>query len=93
MDNLSTRYFQTQKKLSLEQARCKYFLAKFNYELEYKLGKSNIVVDALCRKGTLALITQVQSFFQDKIKQGLKHDPLAKNLIAMDREGKTQNLA
>ncbi|RVX02486.1 hypothetical protein CK203_031144 [Vitis vinifera] len=45
--NVATSYFQTQKKLSLKQARWQDFLAEFNYTLEYKLGSANHVADAL----------------------------------------------
>ncbi|KAL5758776.1 hypothetical protein ACOSP7_021387 [Xanthoceras sorbifolium] len=53
-DNVATSYFQTQKKLSPKQARWQDFLAEFNYTLEYKPGKANLVADALSRKAELA---------------------------------------
>ncbi|GKD28386.1 reverse transcriptase [Tanacetum coccineum] len=46
-DNIATSYFQTQKKLSPKQARWQDFLAEFDYQLEYKPGKANVVADAL----------------------------------------------
>ncbi|KAI4331788.1 hypothetical protein L6164_016743 [Bauhinia variegata] len=55
-DNVATSYFQTQKKLSPNQARWQDFLAKFDYELQYKTGKANVVADALSRKDELATL-------------------------------------
>ena len=43
-------YFQTQNKLSPKQARWQDFLAEFDYQLEYKSGKANVIADALSRK-------------------------------------------
>ncbi|GKC20426.1 reverse transcriptase [Tanacetum coccineum] len=57
-DNIATSYFQTQKKLSPKQARWQDFLAEFDYTLEYKPGKANVVTDALSRKAEFAAITQ-----------------------------------
>ncbi|GKA61229.1 transposon Tf2-12 polyprotein, partial [Tanacetum coccineum] len=48
-DNIATSYFQTQKKLSPKQARWQDFLAKFDYQLEYKPGKANVKIIALAK--------------------------------------------
>ncbi|GJZ13745.1 ATP-binding cassette subfamily C member 8 [Tanacetum coccineum] len=66
-----------------------HFLAKFDYQLEYKPGKANVVVDALSRKAEFAVITQSQFFLQDQIKEGLEHDPLSKKLITLAKDGRT----
>lgn len=58
-DNVATSYFQTQKKLTPKQARWRDFLAEFDYVLEYKPGKPNLVADALSRKGELASIIKL----------------------------------
>ncbi|GKA02488.1 reverse transcriptase [Tanacetum coccineum] len=42
-DNIGTIYFQTQKKLSPKQACWQDFLAEFDYQLEYKTGKANVI--------------------------------------------------
>jgi len=89
-DNVAISYFQTQKKLSPKQARWQDFLAEFDYTLEYKPGKANVVADALSRKVELASISRVDSPFLDRIKNGLQLDPLAKSLIALVEEGKTR---
>ncbi|GJU42206.1 putative nucleotidyltransferase, ribonuclease H [Tanacetum coccineum] len=88
-DNIATSYFQTQKKLSPKQARWQDFLAEFEYQLEYKPGKANVVVDTLSRKAEFAAITQAQFFLQDRIKERFEHDPLAKKLIALAKEERT----
>ncbi|GKD07985.1 putative nucleotidyltransferase, ribonuclease H [Tanacetum coccineum] len=89
-DNIATSYFQTQKKLSPKQAHWQNFLAEFDYQLEYKPGKANVVADALSRKAEFAAITQAQFFLQDRIKEGLEHDPLAKKIISLAKDGRTQ---
>nr|GEW77022.1 hypothetical protein VITISV_037851 [Tanacetum cinerariifolium] len=89
-DNIATSYFQTQKKLSPKQARWQDFLPEFDYRLEYKPGKANVVADALSRKAEFAVITQAQFFPQDRIKEGLKHDPLANKIVALTKDGKTR---
>ncbi|CAL2270473.1 unnamed protein product [Prunus armeniaca] len=57
-DNVATSYFQSQHKLSPKQARWQDFLAKFDYKMEYKQGKTNVVADALSRKAALATVVQ-----------------------------------
>ncbi|XP_059663382.1 uncharacterized protein LOC132309045 [Cornus florida] len=89
-DNVATSYFQTQKKLSPKQARWQDFLAEFTYHFEYKPGKANVVADALSRKAELAAISRPQHSLVERIKEGLQHDPLAKSLIQLAKEGKTR---
>ncbi|CAN4118074.1 unnamed protein product [Withania somnifera] len=45
-DNVATSHFQSQKKLTPKKARWQDFLAEFDYKLEYKPGKTNVVADA-----------------------------------------------
>ncbi|KAG8382501.1 hypothetical protein BUALT_Bualt05G0083800 [Buddleja alternifolia] len=89
-DNVATSYFQTQKKLSPKQARWQDFLAEFDYVLEYKPGKANVVADALSRKAELAAISLAKGNVHEKIKEGLEHDPMAKELMRLAKEGKTR---
>ncbi|GMI66047.1 hypothetical protein HRI_000274000 [Hibiscus trionum] len=88
-NNVATSYFQTQKKLSPKQARWQDFLAEFDYILQYKSGKPNVVFDALNRKAELAAQSQVTSPLLDRIKEGLHQEPLAKSIISLVNEGKT----
>ena len=91
-DNVATSYFQTQKKLSPKQARWQDFLAEFDYRLEYKPGKANVVADALSRKAELVTLSmsQPKSDLVMRIKEGLQQDPLAKDLLGKVLEGKTR---
>ncbi|XP_021810678.1 uncharacterized protein LOC110753998 [Prunus avium] len=59
-DNVAISYFQSQQKLSPKQARWQDFLMEFNYKLEYKQGKTNVVANALSRKATLTAVVQPQ---------------------------------
>nr|XP_009786885.1 PREDICTED: uncharacterized protein LOC104234933 [Nicotiana sylvestris] len=67
-----------QKKLTPKQARWQDFLAEFDYALEYKPGKGNVVADALSRKVELAAITSTRWDIREAIKEGMQHDPTAK---------------
>ncbi|KAG8363029.1 hypothetical protein BUALT_BualtUnG0012500 [Buddleja alternifolia] len=87
-DNVGTSYFQTQKKLSPNQDMAD-FLAEFDYVLEYKPGKANVVADALSRKAELAAISLAKGNIHEKIKEGLGHDPMARSYEAC-QEGKTR---
>ncbi|KAE8690692.1 cytochrome P450 78A7-like [Hibiscus syriacus] len=89
-DNVATSYFQTQKKLSPKQARWQDFLAEFDYTLEYKPGKTNVVVDALSRKTELATISLAKGTVLERIKEGLEQDPLTRELVKLASDGKTQ---
>nr|GEW06882.1 hypothetical protein [Tanacetum cinerariifolium] len=55
----------------------------------YKMKKANVVADALSCKAEFVAITQAQFFLQVRIKEGLKHDPLAKKIIALAKDRKT----
>ena len=49
------------------------------------------MVDALSHKTELASMTsQPQGDIMDLLREGLKHDPVAKSLIALAHEGKTK---
>ncbi|KAK9233383.1 hypothetical protein WN943_023632 [Citrus x changshan-huyou] len=91
-DNVATSYFQSQKKLSPKQARWQDFLAEFDYRLEYKPGKANVVADALSRKAELATLSmsQPKSDLVSRIKEGLQQDPLAKDLLEKVLKEKTR---
>ncbi|GKG30494.1 reverse transcriptase [Tanacetum coccineum] len=61
---------------------------EYTVQVKYKTGKANVVADALSRKAKFAAITQAQFFLQDRIKEGLEHDPLAKKIISLAKDGK-----
>ncbi|KAI5648407.1 hypothetical protein M9H77_34412 [Catharanthus roseus] len=72
----------------LKKAICK---DPFDYSLEYKPGKTNVVADALSRKVEVASISRVDSPLLKRIKDGLQQDSLAKNLIVLVMAGKTRH--
>ena len=49
-DHQSLRYLQTQPHLSLRQARWSQLLQDYDFEVEYRSGKLNVVADALSRR-------------------------------------------
>ncbi|PKI73202.1 hypothetical protein CRG98_006400 [Punica granatum] len=89
-NNIATSYFQTQKKLSLKQARWQDFLAEFNFLMEYKPGKTNVVADALSRRMELVVISRLESPLFGRIKEGLQHDVKARILLELARKGKSR---
>ena len=61
--------FESQKKLSLKQARWHDFLAEFDYVLKDKPGRANLVVDALSRKVELVAMSRIQRELLTLIKE------------------------
>lgn len=59
---------------------------KFDFEMEYKLDRANLVV---VTQEELASITNLSFSLVDKIKEGLEHDPQAKDLMEFAKQGKT----
>ncbi|CAN6567559.1 unnamed protein product [Malus baccata var. baccata] len=90
-DNVATSYFQTQQKLTPKQARWQEFLAEFDYKLEYKQGKENVVADALSRRVELmATVLKPQSHLLGRVREGLSHDVQSKNIVEFVKDGKTR---
>ncbi|KAJ4728107.1 Retrotransposon protein, putative, Ty3-gypsy subclass [Melia azedarach] len=89
-DNVATSYFQNQKKLSPKQARWQDFLAEFDYVMEYKPGRANVVADALSRKAEFASMSRPECNILERVKEGLNHDAFAKSLMELAQEGKTR---
>lgn len=71
MDKMATSYFQTQKKQSSKQSKWQNFLIEFNYVLEYKSSRANLIADALSQMVEFATISWPQSNPMDRIKEGL----------------------
>lgn len=89
--NVATSYFQSQKKLTPKQARWQDFIAEFDYELEYKPRKANVVANALSRKAELVVITRTEGDTINQIREGMTHDHVARQLIGMAKEGTTKS--
>ncbi|XP_012837907.1 PREDICTED: uncharacterized protein LOC105958449 [Erythranthe guttata] len=53
-------------------------------------SKASVVADALSRKPELATISSTRGNLADMIREGLEHDPMAKELIRLVNEGKTR---
>jgi len=49
-DHRALEYFMTTKKLTPRQARWAEYLSQFNFEIQYRTGKSNSLADALTRR-------------------------------------------
>jgi hypothetical protein len=55
------KYIFTQKELNLRQRRWLELIKHYDMEIQYHLGKANVVVDALSRKGQVNNITNLMS--------------------------------
>ena len=65
-------------------------MAEFDFVMEYKLSKANLVADALSRKAELAAITSPNFPLVEQVKDGLEHDPQVKSLKELASSGKTR---
>jgi hypothetical protein len=55
-DNVTLKYFATQPKLSSKQVRWQDILGLFNVDIRHKLGKENVVSNALSQKHQLKVV-------------------------------------
>ena len=89
-DHASLRTAIKTPHLSQRMARWLSFFAEFNFTVEYKPGKMNILADALSRrpdyeseeKQVHAISVTLQSKLLDKVKEHYKDDSLCSSLIA-----------
>uniref|UniRef100_A0A803PU52 Reverse transcriptase n=1 Tax=Cannabis sativa TaxID=3483 RepID=A0A803PU52_CANSA len=72
------------------RARWQDFLADFDYKLEYKPRKMNVVADALSRRANLAVLSKPLCPLTERIRKGLASDPLGQTLVTMAKEGKSK---
>ncbi len=90
---MATSYFQTQPKLTSKQSRWQQFLAEFDFDIEYKPGRTNSVPDALSRKVQLATVS---SFFGparnpiERVKAEMEKDPWATSMGKLIMDGKAR---
>ncbi len=79
-DNVTLKYFTTQPKLSSKQQRWQDTLALFNVDIRHKLGKENIVLDALNRKHQLRVVYVGESELQKEVRLASRRDAFAKEV-------------
>nr|XP_033514146.1 uncharacterized protein LOC117278794 [Nicotiana tomentosiformis] len=60
-------------------------------ERRYTPDKANVIADALSRKAELAKITSTRWDIHEAIKEGMQHDPTAKQLIDLAKQGSTRH--
>ena len=97
-DKTAVSHFLTQPKLNPRQARWQEHLAEFDFNLEYKPGKTNRVADALSRKSDLAALkylahlsnSMMKTSLKDQIRENLAKDPQAEAIMNLVKEGKTR---
>lgn len=92
-DNVATSYFQSQKRLT--PTRWQDFLAEFDYTLEYRPGKVNVVADALSRQRNLAPMQAQTSSptirpLNERIKAGLTREKMAQGIMKQIETGHTR---
>ena len=74
-DHKSLKYFFTQKELNMRLRRWLELIKDYDCEINYHLGKANVVVDALSRKSTVELAAL-----------GISQPQLMKELTRMELE-------
>ena len=85
-DHRSLRFLKTQPTLSARQARWSEFLQQFDFDIEYRPGKENVVADALSRRmdhlnSVEAITNVVDNGLVKSIKEAYEVDPKCKQWI------------
>jgi hypothetical protein len=75
IDNVTLKYFATQRKLSSKQVRWQDTLALFNVDIRHKSGK-----DALSRKHQLKVVYVGETKLQKEVKLSSRQDAFAKEV-------------
>jgi len=83
-DHASLRTATSSPHLSQRMARWLSFFAEYNFRVEYKPGKQNVLADALSRRPDyeLAHVTSVTVSLLDQIRAAYAHDESCRALIA-----------
>ena len=83
-DHASLRTATSSPHLSQRMARWLSFFAEYNFRVEYKPGKQNVLADALSRRPDyeLAHVTSVTTSLFDAIRHAYKHDAHTASVLA-----------
>ncbi len=79
-DNVTLKYFDSQRKLSSKQVRWQDTLALFNVNIRHKPGKENVVPDVLSRKHQFKVVYVGGTKLQKKVQLGSRHDEFTKEM-------------
>ncbi|KAG3126530.1 hypothetical protein C6341_g25333 [Phytophthora cactorum] len=92
-DHASLRTATQSPHLSQRMARWLSFFAEYNFEVKYKLGRLNVVADALARRPDyeLAHVTTVTSSVFDLIRAAYAHDDMCAALLSGARSLRTRS--
>jgi hypothetical protein len=80
-DNVCLKLFHIQPSLSTRQAWWMDFLASFDFEIQYQLGKRNVVADALSRELSFTTINLIQSDLLVQLACQCVNDPSFEDVI------------
>ncbi|KAG3000096.1 hypothetical protein PC121_g20222 [Phytophthora cactorum] len=97
-DHASLRTATNSPHLSQRMARWLSFFAEYNFRVEYKPGKLNVLADALSRRPDyeLAHITRVTTDLYDRIRMAYRNDESLASLVRFltaDKEAKSEWLS
>ena len=65
-------------------------LAEFDFAMEYKPRKVNLVADALSRRYDLEFISRPEGPLLSRIKERLSHDPTAQSFVQYAKKCKSK---
>ncbi len=80
IDNVTLKYFATQPKLSSKQVKWQDTITLFNVDIQHKLGKENVVPDALSQKHQLKVVNVGETILQKEVQLSSCHDKFAKEM-------------
>ena len=74
-DHKSLKWIFTQPDLNMRQRRWMELLHEYDFDIQYKPGKENLVADALSRKSMLSFISVLQTSLLDEVNTHMPQDP------------------